>query len=475
MALFYPYSYFQRLLLASTLLLCACASAPPQAAPQAMADVPTAWSQTAGLPTTGNAVLTDWWHRFDDPLLHALVVRALAANTQIDSAKAALQQARALRDVASAALGPALGSTLSAQSLRNGEAHSSIFQAALNANWEVDVFGANRSALNATEAALNASAASVGDMQVLIAAEVALDYIALRSAQERFAIATSNLASQTETLQLTQWRVQAGLVTALEDAQARTAMEQTAAQLPALQITMAQTRHALALLTAQPPAALDYVLAASAPVPQPAGNLALLFPVQTLSQRSDVRAAQYRVAEAHARVEQADAARAPNFQLGGSLGLSALTLGAFTDGASIVANLLASVSLPVWDGGARRAQVRAQQAVLAQANLAYRATVLTALAEVEDALVALQGDRERLLRLQNAAAAARTAAQLARQRYDSGLVDFQVVLETQRTRLGTQDNVASAGAAVSADHVRLYQALGGGWLPDEDTPRTPLL
>jgi outer membrane protein TolC len=148
----------------------------------------------------------------------------------------------------------------------------------------------------------------------------------------------------------------------------------------------------------------------------------------------------------------------------------------------VVSALLASVSLPVFDGGALRAQVRAQQAALDQARVAYQATILTALKDVEDALVALRGDRERLLRLQNAAEAAGNAALMARQRYSSGLVDFQVVLETQRTQLITQESVASAHANLSADLVRLYKALGGGWRPDggdmtsaptADTTRNP--
>ena len=144
--------------------------------------------------------------------------------------------------------------------------------------------------------------------------------------------------------------------------------------------------------------------------------------------------------------------------------------------------MLASLSVPVFDAGASQAQLRAQQAALVQANTVYQAAVLTALTEVEDALVALQGDRTRLLRLQNAFDAADIAATLARQRYDSGLVDFQTVLETQRTRLSTQDGVAVARASISAGHVRLVKALGGGWLPAGDTatssanpdsPRTP--
>ena len=129
--------------------------------------------------------------------------------------------------------------------------------------------------------------------------------------------------------------------------------------------------------------------------------------------------------------------------------------------------LLASVSGSLLDGGAALAQVRVQEASAEQVRLNYQATVLTALTEVEDALVALRGDRERLVQLRIAAEAANNAALLANDRYQSGLIDFQTVLETQRTLLSTQDSVASTRASLSANHVRLYKALGGGWQPEE--------
>ena len=468
-----------------TLVLCACASVPaPSGAPLGF-EVPATWSGSVSQPQAGdapNAALASWWLRFDDPLLTQLITQALQANTSVRGAQAALQQARALRDVAGAALWPSVGGSASAGRNRSGDNSSNSFQVGLDASWELDVFGGNRAAVQAADASAQASAATLGGVQVSLAAEVTLDYLSLRSAQERLAIAQANLTSQQETLQLTEWRLQAGLVTSLEAEQARASAEQTAAQIPALQTTITQTGHALSVLTGQPPAALSATLAAVAPLPQVSGDWALAFPADTLRQRSDVRVAEYQVAAAAARVTQADAARLPNFKLGGSLGLKALTLGALTDGASVAAAVLASLSVPVFDAGASQAQLRAQQAALVQANTVYQAAVLTALTEVEDALVALQGDRTRLLRLQNAFDAADIAATLARQRYDSGLVDFQTVLETQRTRLSTQDSVAVARASISAGHVRLVKALGGGWLPAGDTatssanpdsPRTP--
>jgi NodT family efflux transporter outer membrane factor (OMF) lipoprotein len=469
-----PASPAPLLLALGTALLGACAPfAPARPAPEAI-EVPAAWAGAAPYGAGGRAGLAQWWRRFDDAILDTLVDDALSRNLAIASAQAALRQARALRDVAAAALWPRLSGQASAQhGTSGGDSTGNTFQAGLNANWVPDVFGANRSALEAAAATAGASEASVGDTEVATVAELGLDYILLRSAQARLAIATINLASQEETLQITRWRRDAGLITELEAEQARAAAAQTRAQLPALATSIEQSRHAIAVLTGRPPAALAVLLAASAPVPQPGVVLALGIPADTLRQRADVRAAERRVVAAGARIRQADAARMPAFSLAASLGYSALTLATLTNAASVLSSVIAGMTLPIIDGGALRAQVRVQEAAFDQAHLAYRTVVLTALKDVEDALVALDGDRRRLGELRTAADAATIASQLARQRFAGGLVDFQVVLETQRTQYGTQDNVASAYADVGADHVRLFKALGGGWNDSAVAGTTP--
>ena len=455
------------LLLGATAWLGACASlAPTPTTSQAMTPVPASWSApTAGGP--GATPLAQWWQRFNDPQLTGLVTQALQANTSVRSAQAALLQARAQRDVQAANAGPSLGGSASAQRSQNGTASAgNRFQAGFDASWEPDVFGGNRATVNASESDARAAETSLADVQVSLAAEVAASYIELRGLQTRLSIARSNLALQTETQQITRWRNQAGLASSLDVEQSVASTEQTRAQIPALQTGVAQSLNALAVLTGQAPGALQATLATPAAIPPAPAGLALAFPAETLRQRPDVRTAENKVSAALARVDAAQAARYPSFRLSGSLGLSALTLGTLTDGASVLRSLLASVSVPLFDGGAARAQVRAQQAALEQAQMGYQSTVLGALQDVEDALVALQGDTERLARLQAAAAAAANAELLARQRYQSGLIDFRTVLDTQRTLLSAQDSVASTQATLSADHVRLYKALGGGWTPD---------
>jgi NodT family efflux transporter outer membrane factor (OMF) lipoprotein len=451
------------------LLLSGCALVNPSHPPAPAAlDIPLKWSVKDAVATDKATSLKEWWLRFEDPLLASLVERALQANTTVNSAKAALIEARALRDVSAATLLPTVDSSVSARRSKTGSNRAiNNFTAGLDASWELDIFGANRSGLSASEAAAQASEASLGDLQVSISAELALDYIALRNAQARLAIANSNLTSQLETLQITDWRMQAGLVSSLDVEQARVSAEQTRALIPPLRTSIEQMSHAIAVLTGQPPASLLSELLVFSQVPQAANNLALNFPAETLRQRPDVRAAEHRISAELARLSQADAARLPNFTISGSLGLNALALSSLTSGSSVISSLLANVAMPLFDAGSRRAKVRVQEAVLEQTRLAYKATVLTALQEVEDTLVALRGDLERLSRLKLAAEASNNAALMARQRYESGLIDFQAVLETQRSLLNTQDSVASVSADVSADHVRLYKALGGGWIASE--------
>jgi outer membrane protein, multidrug efflux system len=452
------------LLLAAVLPACATLSPGDSTLPEMQ--IPAVWSQpNASSPTSVATPLAQWWQRFNDQQLTALVELALKANTSVRSAQAALQQSRALRDVKTAGMLPGVSASTSAQrSQTNGNSATNSFRAGLDASWEPDVFGGKRSALNATEADAQASEASLADVQVSVAAEVALAYIQLRGQQAQLVVAGSNLASQQETLQITDWRAQAGLTTSLEVEQARTSTEQTSAQLPTLEAGIATTRHSLAVLTGQSPNALQGLLESVQAIPQAPEELALAIPAQTLRQRPDIRVAEHRISAALARVSAADAARYPSFSISGSVGLNALTLAGLTNGASVVNALLGSVSIPLFDGGAARAQVRAQEAALEQARVSYQSVVLTALKDVEDALVALKGDRTRLDHLQGAATAAGNAALLAQQRYASGLIDFQTVLQTQRTLMTAQDSVASTQADISTDHVRLYKALGGGWL-----------
>jgi multidrug efflux system outer membrane protein len=424
--------------------------------------VPAGWSN--GTANASAAAPAEWWQRFDDPQLASLIKQALIANSDLRTARAALLQSRALRDVTAAGLSPDVSASASAQrSIFHAPASANLFQAGLSAPWAPDIFGGVRAAVAAADANDSAAAASLGNVQISIAAETATVYLDLATFERRLAVARDNLASQEEILQIAEWRAQAGLTTSLDVAQARTSTEQTRALIPPLQASMSQSRSSMAVLTGVTPEAMQASFVLPTRIPAATSDLAFAFPAETLRQRPDVRQAEYKIFAAASQVTQADAAHYPTFNLNGTLGLSAFTLSGLGASGAVLAALLGSVSVPLFDGGAASAQVRAQEAALDQARIAYEATVLSALKDVEDALASVRTSHERLSTLYAAAEAAQLASLLARNRYTSGLIDFQPVLTTQLTLLQVQDSVAAAEGTLGAAYVRLYKALGGGW------------
>lgn len=442
---------------ALALTLAGCATTAPTIPPAGGVVVPGGWSAT--LPAAP-APAADPWNGFRDPLLQGLLADALAANTDVLAAQARLRGARAARDVASAALLPQLGVSASAGRSRNPPlpAQNSV-KAGFDASWEPDLFGANARARSAAGADAEASAATVAATQLAVAGEVALGYLQLRGTQARLALAQANLAAQEETLQIARWRAQAGLATALDVAQAQSAVEQTRAQIPTLQASAAQSRHALAVLTGRAPAMLDAQLGPAAALPEPPAGLSLDLPAATLRRRPDVIAAEYQLQAAAERVAQQQAANRPQVSLQASLAWSALSLGSLGSGGA-AASLLGGLSQPLFDGGRRDALLAQQQASFDAARQAYAASVLGALQDVEDSVAQLDAARRRLDSLGIAEQAARDAALLATQRYASGIVDFQTVLDTQRTLLSVQDSSASARTDWVSGHVRVLKALG---------------
>ncbi|HBB41851.1 MAG: RND transporter [Nitrospirae bacterium CG18_big_fil_WC_8_21_14_2_50_70_55] len=443
-----------------------CAGGPDSLLPAGA--VPAAWSQAvAGEPHPAED-LSRWWRRLDDPLLSDLVRQAMANSPDLQGSAARLDEARARRAVAGATLLPAVTATPSASRTQasratGGSGARTLYSAGFDARWEADLFGGLRGGAAAAQADLEASQASLHGAQVSLAAEVARNYVELRTTQSRLTIVRANLASQVETVELTEWRTQAGLATVVDVDQARTRAEQTRAQLPGLESALAAARHRLAILLGKPPGSLDRLLAEPGAIPVVPEAVGVAIPADTLRQRPDVRVAERQVAAAAARRGVAQANRYPTLTLSGSLGLQALTVGGLSGGEATTRSLLAQVAAPIFDAGRLRQEVRIQDALLDQARAAYEAAVLTALEEVENGLVALANGRHHRQALQDAAAAAARAATLTRSQYAAGLVDFQTVLDTQTSRLAVDDALATSEGEVATALIQLYKALGGGW------------
>jgi len=457
--------------LAILLALTGCMTVGPDYQPPETA-VPAQWQGAPGSGAQDALVLAQWWQQFGDPVLDGLITDALAANTDLATAQAQLREARARRDLAGAGLGPTVtasgsGSRSKGSTVTGSGATHELYSAGFDASWEPDVFGGVRRGLEAAEADLQASAETLRDTHVTLLSEVARNYVELRTGERRVSLAESSLAAQSEIYDLTRWRRQAGLVSELDEAQARTQLEQTRAALPALRTTVVAARHRLAVLLARPPGELDQRLTATGVIPVAADSVGVGIPADTLRQRPDVRVAERRLAAQTARLGEAEAARYPSFKLSGSLGLEALTFNRLFSGDTGTHSLLAGITAPIFDAGRIRSNIAIQDALLEQRRLGYQSAVLTALEDVENALIALANTRQRQEELTRAVASAREALQIAQQQYAAGLANFQAVLDSQRTLLSLEDQLASGTGEHGSALIRLYKALGGGWTPEE--------
>ena len=447
--------------------------------------VPRSWGAVS--PATKEGIeVADWWQHLGAPLLTRLIAEAMKASPNLEAARAKLREARAQRRLAAANLGPTVSASGSAQyfdqgngSVASGPSNSGFgavslgasqvfYDAVFDASWEPDIFGGQRRALEGARADEQAAIANLHSAQVSLAAELARNYVEMRSYQAEIEITRANLESQIETLNLTDWRVQAGLATSLDFEQARTNVEQTRASIPLLVTSIAEARHRVATLLGLAPDALSDEFANQAPIPEIPYPLTVGIPANILRQRPDVAAAERTLAAETAKIGVAKAAWYPSFTLSGSIGVESITLAALTSGSSMVASLAASVAQTLFDSGRISAQVEIQSAVQEQALATYRSTVLTALQDVENALVSLSNYRLQAASLARGVESARNAALLARQEYSAGIVDFQSVLDTQRTVLTVEEslNTAQTNSAIAA--IQLYKALGGGWSTTQD-------
>ncbi len=454
---------------------------------------PTALGADAGYaapapaPAAAPTDLSAWWTRFDDPILTDLVARATASNLQIAQSAARLVQAREARVQAQAARLPALTGSLGdtrtvtrAPSTglvigsgdpatgggvisTGGNSSTSQLSLGLDASWQADLFGGLRRSVEAARAAEDSSRFDLEAIRTSIAGEVATNYIDARLAQARLAIARDTLKTQDDNLQIAGWRVQAGLVSALDEEQARVQRAQTAASIPTIETSLSSAVNRLAVLTGRPPGALNAELAGPRPIPADPNGVALGIPADTLRNRPDVRSAERQLAAATARIGVAKAALYPALSITGSLNTAAGGVGGL--GRQVTSQLFAGLTQTLFDGGALHAQVRSARAGADLAFATYKQTVLTGLEDVENAADSLDAARRRQAELVIARDAANTAALYARNQYGSGLTDFLTLLQSEQSLLSARDALVAVQADQSLAMVQLYLALGGGWEP----------
>ena len=432
--------------------------------------VPADWKNAHSFPVADpNRDLSRWWGRFNDPTLTRIISMALANNPDFASATSQVRESRARREAVTASLFPSLNGGASAGSSTSrrdgfGSDGNSNYSASLNASWEIDLYGKNRSLVDAASAQVGASEENLHSVQASLASEIAIAYTSLRVNQAALKVLQSTIKTREETNQLASWRTQSGETDSLESSQALSSLEQARAAVPSLERSISQARNLLARLAGKTPGSLDGMLnSGKQAIPDPAGSLAVGIPADTLRQRPDVRLSGYQLLAAAANTKAVTAEKYPGLDLTGSLGINTLSSGKLFNPESTSAGIIASLAGPIFDAGRIRANIDASNEVEEQAFQTYRTTVLTALSEVEDSLIACRRTTERLETLEKATAAAREAADLAQQRYEAGVIDILTVLDSQRSLLGLESNLFSARADRTNSYIQLYKALGGGW------------
>jgi len=464
------------------LTLAACMTAGPDyTAPETTP--PDVWhtQAVAGLDA-GEAPLETWWTVFDDPQLAGLVERARETNHDLRTALWRVEEARALRGVAAGARAPqvdASGSASRQEASDNGLTPApaggfdavDLFAAGVGAAWEIDLFGRLRRQVEAADASYEASVEGSRDVLVSLLAEVAAAYVDVRISQERLRLARANVEGQEDTLQLTRDRFDAGLVSGLDVAQAESNLAATESLIPLLKTDLERSLNRLAVLLAEPPGALHEELDDPRPVPAEPGTIPLGLPADLLRQRPDVRAAERALAAQTARIGIATADLYPSFSLTGFLGVEATDAGDLVDSGSLTWSVGLPVRWAIFSGGRIRSQIEAERARTEQALAAYELTVLRSLEEVENAIFTYAEEIVRRERLRRTVDATQRSLDLVLTQYKAGLADFQNVLDTQRSLLNRQDELAVSEGRVALGLIALYRALGGGWDPEAELPR----
>jgi NodT family efflux transporter outer membrane factor (OMF) lipoprotein len=431
-----------------------------------------AWGASEGQELSYET-LKEWFLRMDSKTMTSLIFKALESNRDLAAARARVYEARAALGISRASTLPWLDNSdswtynqSSDNSASNGTL-SKITKLGIDASWEIDIFGGQRLKTEAAEAALESSYASMYSAWVTLSSEVALNYISFCTLRERLSIAERNLALQEETLSLLTSQYEAGLKDSLAMNQAQYTSEQTKASIPPLRTSMENILNTLAILTGTVPGSLEDMISSRQDQPKlfEADDFTGI-PANVIRQRPDVRAAERALAAQIALRKSAEKDLLPKFSLVGTIGLETLS-GTFFSGDSIGFSFGPRISLPIFHGGAIRKNIQAQTAREEQLLAAYEGTVLTAVAEVRNALVANTQEAERNKSLRAGIEATRSALEVADDKYKNGLTDFNNVINAQVALLSLEDALVVSNGQMTSNVIRIFKALGGGWGPME--------
>lgn len=462
-------------------LLSGCTVGPDYVEPEYA--VPDAWENAAAEDVQGETpIIENWWSAMGDAQLDSLIVQARRANPNLSAAIARIREARAYHQIAGGNYYPQVqgsGSLTRTEIAENGPVGglaalgnnpSNNWEFGLGASWELDVFGRVRRAREATGAQVQSSIEDYRDVMVSLYADVAATYTDIRALQMRLDYAVENVTSQRETMDIVVAREDAGLVPLLDVTRARSNLANTEAAIPQLATALEAALNRIAILLGELPGALDEELIPIGYRDLPNTEIVMALPAELLRRRPDVRRSERNLAAQTALIGVATAELYPSFSLSGVLNLTAVTFDGLTESGHTGWSLVPGVKWNLFSGGKIRGQIKAEEAKTQQAWAAYEGTVLNALAEVENALVALRQEEIRHGLLLTAVEASQQSVELVHTQYIEGLTDFQSYLDAQRVLFNQQDQYARSHGKVVTDLIDLNRTLGGGWSLADSAP-----
>jgi len=419
---------------------------------------------------------SQWWKIFNDPVLDTLVQTAYEQNLTLQIAGLRVLEARAQLGIVTGNLYPQSQSLSGNYSFNRGKetplTDQYFNQAGIgfDAGWELDFWGKFRRGIESADANLIANIASYDDVLVMVTltAEVARNYVLIRTLEERIILARENIAIQQRSLELTTNQFETGSVTELDMQQATSQLRNTQASVPNLLISLEQAQHALSILMGMPPQDLNEMLGSTNGIPTAPAEVATGIPADLLRRRPDIQQAELQAAAQSAQIGIADAELLPSFTLFGSIGWNVNDAGNDDISDLFDSNNLAFSAGPsfqwkILNYGRLKNQVRVQDARFQQLLTNYENVVLNAAGEVENAISGFLHSKVEAGYRKDSAAAAKRSADLSMLQYTEGVSLYQSVLDATRALASQQDAYAVTQGNIATNVIALYKALGGGW------------
>ncbi|MFT8719980.1 efflux transporter outer membrane subunit [Acetobacter sp.] len=486
----------KRVLIGLAVLLSGCAVGPNYKKPQSW--TPPQWKMAqagaGGSVTVPDAPDVNWWNIFQDPELTSLEKRLASQNLDVQKATAQLAESRAQLILAGAERFPMLSASgsytraqYSSQQLKRivehigkstGGSIGDLLQSSssnttiplldqwrdgVDATWELDLWGRVRRQYEAAQAYLDETAEERRSVLIAREADLARDYVTLRGTQQQLDILKQNRDDAQKMLDLSSARYQHGMVSELDQEEARSELETVQSQIPQLEQEVKLEINAISLLMGTPPGSLDGELAAPSSLQPLPPRVPVGIPSQLAERRPDIRAASAELHAATAEVGQAIADFYPRITIDAGFGMQSFSFRDLGMWNARAWNVGPTITIPIFQGGRLSGQLELKKANQKAAAIEYRKTVLSAWKDVDDALTAFTKDGQRKDELSARCVSDRRAYELALDRYRHGLDSFLRVLDSERRLFGSEGGLVSAVEQESVDVVRLYGALGGGW------------